>query len=54
MTVSLGTLVPNSRDWHENNGYQFFCTSKHALEQTLTGQKPTECSSNTVVKLQWY
>ena len=53
MAVSLGTLVPNSRDWHEKYGYQIFHTSKYTLK-TLTWQRPTECSSNTAVKLQCY
>ena len=32
MYISLGTLVPNSRDWHEKNGYRIFHTSKHTLK----------------------
>ena len=30
--LSLGTLVPNSRDSHEKNGYRIFCASKHTLK----------------------
>ena len=30
--ISLGTLVPNSKDWHEKNGYRIFRTSKHTLK----------------------
>ena len=30
--LSLGTLVPNSRDWHEKNGCRIFRTSKHTLK----------------------
>ena len=34
--ISLGTLVPNSRERHEKNGYRIFRTSKHTLKLTLT------------------
>ena len=30
--ISLGMLVPNSRDWHEKIGYWIFRTSKHTLK----------------------
>ena len=30
--LSLSTLVPNSRDWHEKNGSRIFHTSKHTLK----------------------
>ena len=39
--LPTSTSVPNSRDWHENNGNQFFCISKH-LKISSTWQKPIE------------
>ena len=32
---SLGMLVPNSREWHEKNGNQILCTSKHIWKLAL-------------------
>ena len=33
--VSLGTLVPNSRDWHDKNGDRILHTTKHTLKYAL-------------------
>ena len=39
--VSLGALVPNSRDRHENNGDRILCTTKHP-KMRFVWEKQTE------------
>ena len=46
--LSLGMLVPNSRDQHETNGDQILHTTKRALQCALFEKSRLKYASNTI------
>ena len=51
LSMSLSTVVLNSRDWPRKNGIQNFDVSKIHLRAGVTQKNPLKCIGKTIITL---